>query len=80
MIDVPASRFRRPVRGAWHERFQFDRIVGQMTAATKTAISAPPLRPTSCSCGQFLDRFATLRDQFGMRSLNIPEVAERVLQ
>ena len=63
MIDVPASRFLRPARGAWHERFQLDRIVGQMAAAAKTnklfhlwstrTISAPTLTPTSCSCGKF---------------------------
>ena len=29
---------------------------------------------------RILDRYATLRDQFGMRSLNMSEVAERVLQ
>ena len=36
MIDVPASRFLRPVRGAWYESFQLDRIAGQMTAAAKS--------------------------------------------
>ena len=29
---------------------------------------------------QILDRYAILRDRFGMRSLNMSEVAERVLQ
>jgi hypothetical protein len=29
---------------------------------------------------RILDRYATLRDRFGMRSLNMSEVAERVLQ
>jgi peptidoglycan/xylan/chitin deacetylase (PgdA/CDA1 family) len=90
MIDVPASRFLRPVRGAWHERFQFDRIVGQMTAAAKTNtlfhlwwhphnFGADP-EANLLFLRQILDRYAILRDRFGMRSLNMSEVAERVLQ
>jgi hypothetical protein len=90
MIDVPASRFLRPVRGAWHERFQFDRIVGQMTAAAKTNklfhlwwhlhnFGADP-DANLLFLRQILDRYASLGDRFGMRSLNMSEVAERVLQ
>ena len=90
MIDVPASRFLRPVRGAWHERFQFDRIAGQMTAAAKTKtlfhlwwhphnFGADP-EANLLFLRQILDRYAILRDRFGMRSLNMSEVAERVLQ
>lgn len=90
MIDVPASRFLRPVRGAWYERFQFDRIAGQMTAAAKTNqlfhlwwhphnFGADP-EANLLFLRRILDRYATLRDRFGMRSLNMSEVAERVLQ
>jgi hypothetical protein len=90
MIDVPASRFLRPVRGAWHERFQFDRIAGQMTAAAKTNklfhlwwhphnFGADP-EANLLFLRRILDRYATLRDRFDMRSLTMSEVAERVLQ
>lgn len=90
MIDVPASRFLRPVRGAWYERFQFDRIAGQMTAAAKTNtlfhlwwhphnFGADP-EANLLFLRRILDRYASLRDRFGMRSLNMAEVAERVLQ
>ncbi|MGD9501511.1 MAG: hypothetical protein AB7V40_03375 [Methyloceanibacter sp.] len=90
MIDVPASRFLRPVRGAWYERFQFDRIVGQMTAAARTNklfhlwwhphnFGADP-DANLLFLRRILDRYAALRDSFGMRSLTMAEVAERVPQ
>jgi hypothetical protein len=90
MVDVPASRFLRPVRGVWYERFQFDRIVGEMTAAAKARklfhlwwhphnFGADPDANLSF-LKRILDVYASLQDRFGMRSLNMSEVAEGVLR
>ncbi|MET0157482.1 MAG: hypothetical protein ABW197_05830 [Methyloceanibacter sp.] len=64
--------------------------MGQMTAAAKTNtlfhlwwhphnFGADP-EANLVFLRQILNRYAILRDRFGMRSLNMSEVAERVLQ
>ncbi len=86
LVDVAASRFLRPVRGAWYDRIQLARIVAEVTAAARANklfhlwwhphnFGAQPEENFAFLVG-ILDAFERFRDQYGMKSLNMLEVAE----
>jgi hypothetical protein len=90
MVDVPASRFLRPVSGNRAlERLRLWRITSAMeTAARRRRVFhlwwhphnfGVNLQENLAFLRHILDRFRILQDRYGMRSMTMAAVADEVL-
>jgi hypothetical protein len=90
MVDIPASRFLRPVRrnGAL-ERLRLWRITSAMEAAARRRTLfhlwwhphnfGVDLQQNLAFLGHILDHFSVLQDRYGMRSMTMAALADEVL-
>jgi hypothetical protein len=90
MVDVPASRFLRPVRkNAVLERLRLWRITSAMEIAARRRRLfhlwwhphnfGVNLQENLAFLREILDHFRTLQDRYGMRSMTMAAVADEVL-
>jgi peptidoglycan/xylan/chitin deacetylase (PgdA/CDA1 family) len=90
MVDVPASRFLRPVSSnAALERLRLWRVTSAMeTAARRRTLFhlwwhphnfGVDLQENLAFLGKILDHFRILQDRYGMRSMTMAAVADEVL-
>ena len=91
LVNVPASHFLRPLseRGAWLGRFQRQRIRSSMRRAAESGglfhlwwhphNFGASMLTNLIELRGLLDDFAMLRDEFGMRSYSMGDVAREVL-
>jgi hypothetical protein len=90
LVDVPASRFLRPVSGnASLERLRLWRITAAMeTAARRRRLFhlwwhphnfGVDLQENLAFLRKILDHFRSLQDRYGMRSMTMAAVADEVL-
>jgi hypothetical protein len=90
MVDIPASRFLRPVRrNAALERLRLWRITTAMeTAARHRTLFhlwwhphnfGVDLQENLAFLRDILDHFRTLQDRYGMRSMTMAALADEVL-
>jgi hypothetical protein len=90
MVDVPASRFLRPVsKNATLERLRLWRITSAMEAAARRRRLfhlwwhphnfGVDLQENLAFLRNVLDHFRILQDRYGMRSMTMAAVADEVL-
>jgi hypothetical protein len=90
LVDVPASRFLRPVSGNFRlERLRLWRITSAMeTAARRRRLFhlwwhphnfGVHLQENLAFLRKILDHFRILQDRYGMRSMTMAAVADEVL-